>query len=110
MALNTGNHVLGLEGLAIVELDALAQFEAPFLGARLGVPFFGQHGLGLHVAGDAGKAGVAAPGPNPVDVAGHLGLVEGLGIARLNVADLEATALLGRLGEGRAIRHRGGGR
>ncbi|VTR70835.1 hypothetical protein DESC_860011 [Desulfosarcina cetonica] len=38
------DHVVGVHGFAVVELDALAQVKNPFLGIRCGFPSFGQLG------------------------------------------------------------------
>ncbi len=43
------NHVVGGEGVAVLELDALAQMEAPVGGIFLDFPAFGQRGNDLEI-------------------------------------------------------------
>ena len=55
-AVHGGEHVLGVEGLAVVEFDALAQLEGPGLEVLGGRPAHREVGLDGEVAVDASEA------------------------------------------------------
>ena len=95
------HHVVGGEILAVVELDALAQMEAPAVRLR-SFP-------ALREAGDDLELLVALGEPF-IDVAEHAmreGLVERIGIERLEVALERETECRGRRSGQRRRRKRG---
>ena len=102
--------VLGVQRLAVVELDALAQLEGPFAGVVGRFPLDRQVRHDVHVAVQIGQAVVHLIGALDVRAVGHLRRIEGLLRSGVFRGHVDLAALDRRLRHTGARQHAAGRR
>ena len=92
--------IIGGQGLAIVEFNALADLEGPLGSAVIRQNFFGKLGLVTQLLGQAGQRAVIHATTEVVESRGVQGRIERVVRAMLVTGEHHAATALGRVGPG----------